>query len=429
MTKHTTGRFRRLGVLAAVPLLGALTLSACGDDGGSGSGDADSFSFVYPTSTQTESPYETLAKKYSSETGAKIETNKLPNDSYGTALRTQLQGGNAPDLMVVAPGRGQDYAVLALADAKLLEPLNDASTATLPDGAKGLFTLNGKTYAQPTDLVPVGMVWNKGAADKGGTAFPSDSDAMLSACRSLAGANKSFLALAGTAAPNLGLMAMSISATRVYAETPDWNQQRADNKVTFANSQGWRDTLQTIEQMNQAGCFQKGAAGAGFDGITQGITRGTSLGAFVPGGAAQEIMNAAKDVTLEIRAFPAASGGKPYLLASANYAMAVNAKAKSGQKTAAQKFLNWLAEPDNAAEFTRIEGQVPISGVDKAELAPQYAPVKDLLAKGDYAPLPNLEWPNPSVYDALSKGIQGMIAGKGNAASVLEATDKAWGSR
>lgn len=429
MTKHTTGRLRRLGVLAAVPLLGALTLTACGGDGGSGSGDADGFSFVYPTSTQSESPYETLAKKYSAETGVKIDTSKLPNDSYGTALRTQLQGGNAPDLLVVAPGRGQDYAVLALADAKLLAPLDDSSAGIVPSGSKGLFTVDGKTYAQPTDLVPVGMVWNKGAADKGGTAYPSDADAMIAACRSLAGDGKSLLAMAGTAPPNLGLMAMSISATRVYAQTPDWNRQRAENKVTFAGSQGWQDTLKTIGQMNQAGCFQKGAAGAGFDAITQGITRGTSLGAFVPGGAAQEIMKAAQGVTLEIRPFPVAGSGKPFLLASANYALSINAKAKSGQKAAAQRFLDWLAEPDNAAEFTKIGGQVPISGVDKADLLPQYAPVKDLLAKGDYAPLPNLEWPNPGVYDALAKGIQGMIAGKGDPQSVLEATDKAWGSR
>jgi raffinose/stachyose/melibiose transport system substrate-binding protein len=428
MTTQRIGRLRRLGVFAAVPVV-AFALAACGGGDGGASSDDKSFTFIFPTATTSESPYETLAKKYAEETGVKVETRKLPNDNYGTALRTQLQGGNAPDLMVVVPGRGQDYAVLALADAKLLEPLNEASTATVPDGAKGLFSLQGKTYAQPTDLVPVGMVWNKGAADKDGTAFPADADALLAACKTLASSGKSFLAVAGTAPPNLGLMAMSISATRVYAQTPDWNQQRADKKVTFAQSQGWQDVLRTIEQMNQSGCFQKGAAGGGFDAITQGISRGTSLGAFVPGGAAQEIMNNAQGVTLEIRAFPAPSGGKPYLLASANYAMAVNAKAKAGSKTAAQKFLNWLAEPDNAAQFTKIEGQVPISGVANAELAPQYAPVKDLLAKGDYAPLPNLEWPNPSVYDALSKGIQGMIAGRGSAQSVLEATDKAWDGR
>jgi len=420
---------RRLGVLLAVPAL-ALPLAACSTSGGDDSSSAGtgkgSFTFTFPTATNSESPYETLAKQYTQETGVAIEPRKLPNDSYGTALRTQLQGGNAPDLMVVAPGRGQDYSVLPLAEAKLLEPLNEKSTAAVPKGTEGLFTLDGKTYSQPTDLVPVGMVWNSGAAQKAGAEFPQDSDAMLTLCKSLAAKKQSFLAVAGTAPPNLGLMAMSISATRVYEQTPDWNKQRADGKVTFADSQGWKDTLQTIDQMNKTGCFQKGAAGGGFDAITQGIGRGTSLGAFVPGGAAQEIMNNAPGVTLEIRPFPAAAGAKPYLLAGPNYSIGVNAKAKPEQKAAAQAFLNWLAEPDNAAAFTKIEGQVPITGVEGADLAPQYAPVKDLLAAGDYAPLPNLEWPNPAVYDTFAKGIQGMVAGRGDVASVLAATDKAW---
>ena len=434
MTKQSPGRLRRLGVLVAVPVLGALTLSACstagndsgGNSGGGSGGETKSFSFVFPTATNSESPYETLAKKYTEETGVKIEVRKLPNDSYGTTLRTQLQGGNAPDLIVVAPGRGQEHAVLPLAEANLLEPLNDGSTAVVPKGSEGLFTLDDKTYAQPTDLVPVGMVWNTGAADKAGATFPADATGMLDLCRKLAGDGKSFIALAGSVPPNLGLMAMSISATRVYEQTPDWNKQRADGKVTFAQSQGWQDVLKTIDDMNKAGCFQKGAAGGGFDAITQGIVRGTSLGAFVPGGAAQEIMNNAKGVTLQIQAFPAAGGAKPYLLASPNYAMSINAKADAGQKAAAQEFLNWLAKPENAAQFTKIEGQVPIAGVEGAELAPQYEPVKSLLTSGDYAPLPNLEWPNPAVYDALAKGIQGMVAGRGDAQSVLAATDKAW---
>ncbi len=56
--------------------------------------------------------------------------------------------------------------------------------------------------------------------------------------------------------------------------------------------------------------------------------------------------------------------------------MAISAKADAAQKTEAQKFLDWLAEPDNAAEFTKIEGQVPIAGVEGEQLAPQYEPVK-----------------------------------------------------
>ena len=40
--------------------------------------------------------------------------------------------------------------------------------------------------------------------------------------------------------------------------------------------------------------------------------------------------------------------------------------------------------------------------------------------------LPNLEWPNPAVYDALATGAQGLLAGQGDIQTVLEAMDRAW---
>jgi raffinose/stachyose/melibiose transport system substrate-binding protein len=55
-----------------------------------------------------------------------------------------------------------------------------------------------------------------------------------------------------------------------------------------------------------------------------------------------------------------------------------------------------------------------------------YEPVADLLESGSYAPLPNLEWPNPSVYDSLATGVVGLIAGQGDIGSVLESMDQAW---
>jgi raffinose/stachyose/melibiose transport system substrate-binding protein len=430
MIQRGHSRLLRFRTLAAVAALGTLVLAGCGggdgDSGGDG-GAAKSFKFTFPTSTATESPWQTLATKYQEETGTQVQAQALPNDSYPLTIRTQLQGGNAPDLMVVAPGAGQQHAVLPLAEADLLEPLNEQSASVVPENTKPLVSLDGKVYAQPTDLIPVGMAYNPDAATKAGvTTFPSDSSAMIASCKQLAGQGKSFLAVAGSAPPNMGLMALSISATRVYAQTPDWNQQRASGAVTFAGSKGWQDTLQTIVDMNNSGCFQRGAAGGGFDAITGGLTQGKSLGAFVPGGAATELMASTPGLKLEIRDFPPAVGGEQYLLASPNYALAISAKSDAAQKQAAQGFLDWLAKPENAAQFTKISGGVPITGVEGATLEPQYEPVKGLLEAEDYAPLPNLEWPNPGIYDALSSGVQGLVAGKGDVQSVLEATDKAW---
>jgi raffinose/stachyose/melibiose transport system substrate-binding protein len=435
MTQLRPSRFRRLGVLVAAPTIGALTLAACGgggdDDsgnGGNGGGAAaDSFTFAFGNASGSqESPWLVMAEKYSEETGVEIETEGLPPDSYGLTLRTQVQGGNAPDVFVVSPGAGQDSAVLPLAEAGYVEPLGEESAALIPEGSEALFSLDGEVYAQPTDLIPVGMLWNVTAAAEAGVDLPEDADAMLEACRSLADDGQSFVALAGSVPPNPGLMTMAISATRVYADAPDWNQQRAAGEVSFADSEGWQDTLQTVVDMNEAGCFQEGAAGAGFDAITQGITQGTALTAYVPGGAATELMNATEGLELNVQAFPPASGGEEYVLASPNYALAISAEADDATKQAVTDFLAWLAEPENAAEFVEVSGGVAITGPDE-NISPVYEPVADLLESGSYAPLPNLEWPNPGIYDALATGVQGLIAGQGDVASVLEGVDRAWG--
>ena len=291
MTQHSHRRSRRLGSLVAVSALGALTLAACGgggDDSGSDGGNsgeaADSFTFAFGNAGGTqESPWIVMAEKYSEETGINIETQGLPPDSYGLTLRTQIQGGNAPDVFVVSPGAGQENAVLPLAEAGYVEPLGEASTALIPEGNEALFQLDGKTYAQPTDIIPVGMLWNVGAASDASVDVPTDIDALIDSCEPLTGEGKSFFALAGSVPPNPGLMTMAISASRVYADAPDWNQQRADGDVSFADDEGWQETLQTVVDLNEGGCFQPGAAGAGFDAITQGVTQGTSLSAFVPG--------------------------------------------------------------------------------------------------------------------------------------------------
>ena len=73
---------------------------------------------------------------------------------------------------------------------------------------------------------------------------------------------------------------------------PDWNQKRADGKTTFAKTQGWHDALQTVVDLNKNGCFQDGAAGAGFDALTNGATSGKLYGFFAPSGAVKSIQDA-----------------------------------------------------------------------------------------------------------------------------------------
>ena len=119
------------------------------------------------------------------------------------------------------PGTGQPISVITLADAGFLEPLDETSAGLLPAGSEAQFQIDGKTYAQPTALTPVGMVFNVTAADEVGiNEYPTTYEDLLAACTDARDAGKSFTVLAGGIPFNTGLFSQLISATRVYAGDP-----------------------------------------------------------------------------------------------------------------------------------------------------------------------------------------------------------------
>jgi len=428
MPQHSRIRHLRWSLLA-IPAAGALVLAgcSCSTDGGDSSADPDTvgFSLMVAQANDADDFYAQTAQKYTEETGVPIEVIPYPSDAYNTQVTTQLQAGNAADMMVLAPGTGQPISVITLADAGFLEPLDDTAAGLLPAGSEAEFQIDGKTYAQPTALTPVGMVFNVTAADEAGvTEYPSTYEDLLAACADARDAGKSFTVLAGGVSFNTGLISMLISATRVYAQTPDWNEQRAAGDVTFADS-GWKDVLDDIVEMNDKGCFQDGAAGGTFDSITQGMGGGTSLTAAVPGSAAASIGDAT-GAELNVQAFPPADGEKAFTVTGANYAWGINAASDDAVKASAQAFLDWVAQPENAQAYADLSGSVPITGIDTETLLPEYAPIGDLLANGDYAGLPNATWPNPAVYDALGVGVQGLLTGQKTVDQVLADMDAAW---
>ena len=126
--------------------------------------------------------YAQTAAKYTEETGVEIEVIPYPSDAYNTQVTTQLQAGNAADVMILSPGTGQPISVITLAEAGFLEPLDETSAGLLPAGSEGEFQIDGETYAQPTAITPVGMVFNVTAGEEAGIDYPETYDDLLAAC-------------------------------------------------------------------------------------------------------------------------------------------------------------------------------------------------------------------------------------------------------
>lgn len=426
MTQHRRSSGLKAAAFA-IPTIAALALTGCSSStSNTSSGGSQEFSLSFATSNNIESPFQVLAEDYmKAHPDVKITFNPQPNDSYDQTLRTQLQAGNASDVVVTSPGAGQGRSILPLAEAGFLEPLDDAAKKVLPAGSDKTFGKDGKVYGQATEITVAALVSNETAVKAAGE-FPTDFAALKDQCKSLQASGKSLFAIAGSAPPNTGLMSMSLAATRVYADDPKWNEKRAANEVTFAGSDGWKSALEAVKTLNDAGCFQQGAAGAGFDAITQGLASGTSVAGFIPAPSWKQLASAAAGTDFAVRALPAEKDGKDYVYASANYAFSINAASKN--KDAAKAFLDWAAQPEQTKAFAEIDGALPVSGLDKYDFASgAYKNVGDLIKDGKYSPLPNIEWPNSAVYDALATGVQGIITGQKTPDQVLQAMDAAWG--
>jgi raffinose/stachyose/melibiose transport system substrate-binding protein len=427
MTQHRHYSGLKAGALA-VPTIAALALTGCAASTGTTSSAQGSqeFSLSFATSNTIESPFQVLGEKYmEANPNVKITFNPQPNDSYDQTLRTQLQAGNASDIVVTSPGSGQGRSILPLAEAGFLEPLDDSAKELLPEGSASTFGPEGKVFGQATAITVSALVTNEAAVKDAGE-FPADFTALEEQCKSLESSGKSLFALAGAAPPNTGLTAMSLAASRVYAEDPQWNEKRAAKEVTFAGSDGWKSALEAVNTLKDAGCFQKGAAGAGFDAITKGLASGTSLAGFIPATSWKQLQSAAAGSEFNVRALPAEGSGNEYLYASANYAFSINAASKN--KDAAKAFLEWAAEPEQTKAFAEIDGALPVSGLDSYDFdGGAYKNVGDLIKDGKYGPLPNIQWPNSAVYDALATGVQGIITGQKTPDQVLQAMDAAWG--
>lgn len=423
---------RRGAALIAIPAIGALALAGCsggGDTGGGSDAGGDvEFSLTYATSNNLDSPFEALAEAYEkANPNVTITLNPVPNDTYGDTLRTQLQAGNASDVIQSEAGSGQTRSIVPLAEAGFLEPLGSSATDLIPEGGESLFVVDGETYGQPLVLQYTGLIYNQTTAEGAGVdGFPTDWDEFIDLCTDMRDQGKTALLVAGAAAPNAGMLAMNIAATRVYAENPDWNADRIAGDTTFAESEGWKDTFQAIIDLNDAGCIQDGAVGGGFDVLTNGITSGSGLGFFGPLASATELLQAAPDQDFVAHAFPpAASGDQAFGIASPTYSLSITEASK--KKEAAQDFLDWVAEPEQAGLFAEVSGGLPITGISDVDLSDTvYAPVEDLLKNGEFTALPNQSWPTAAVYEALAKGVQGVLTGQSTVDSVLESLDAAW---
>ena len=212
----------------------------------------------------------------------KVDATYLPiGTTYANTLRTQLQGGNAPDVFYVTAGSGGLQSVLPLAKAGYVADLAKrpwVKTLPLAPANRPFFWRQGRLTALPFAVVPVGVMYHTDVLADLGIQVPRTMTQFLAACRTARTKGKYFLNLAGASAQNAGLFATVLATGRVLANDPGWNLKRITGKTTFAGTPAWRQSLQRIVDMKNAECFPPGAAANDNIPATPGFVSGQVVG-------------------------------------------------------------------------------------------------------------------------------------------------------
>lgn len=360
----------------------------------------------------------------------KVEATYLPiGTTYANTLRTQLSSGNGPDVFYVTAGTGGLQSVLPLAKAGYVTDLSKqpwVKTLPLAPAARPFFWRRGKLTALPFAVVPVGVMYNTDVMAGLGLEPPRTQAQFLAACRTAKSKGKYFLNLAGASAQNASLFATVVATSTVLAKDPGWNLKRITKKTTFAGTPTWRQTLQRIVDMKNAGCFPPGAEANDNIPATPGFVSGQVVSWTLPSSIVGLLKSFNKTAKYNFFAMPGTTANDTRVNASPTDAFAV--WSKSSVKPAAFKLINYMSTPAVTGRYAFLTGAVsPYQAATGKRILFELRGLKGFLAVSSKVfPLMNLSWPNPKVVEVLGKDVQGLLTGQKTVEQTLADLDAAW---
>lgn len=378
----------------------------------------------FVASTTTRAGFEAEVKQFEAANPTiAVNAQYLPIEQVQTQITTQLAAGTGPDVFITNPGVGI-LGVQRLGAAGLLAPLDDSAwKATVPAANLALIQSGGKTYGYPTSEVLYFVLYNAKAYADLGLEVPTTLAEFEAVCAKARQNGKSALAIPGSATNLLALTSTQIAVNTVYSSEPDWNDRKIAGSTTFADSPGWKQMAEAFMGMKKAGCFQDGAEAATFPDVVKAITSGQALGLISFSTQVGQIIGGAPDLKFGAFPLPGVTADQTRLPVSTSVTVSINANSK--EAAAAEKFVAFLAEPDQASAYAKAQGDVALVDAAKGVLPDHLAGLEPLLKAGRTVPLPIFVWPS-GAYAALGKNAQGVLTGQIDPEAWLSDLDRGW---
>lgn len=425
---------RKILAASAAVAIGALALSACGggDDSGSDSGSGDvTMTFWHNSTTGAGKEFweNTVADFEKANPGVTIKIQAIQNEDMDGKLQTALNSGDAPDIFL-ARGGGKLADVVAAGQALDLTDSIDAATKTaVGDAAFSAFTVDGKIYGMPTSVLPGGIFYSKDLfAQAGITDTPTTFDELNADVTKLKDAGIAPIALgakdAWPAAHWYFFFAlrectqdtMNDAATSRKFDDPCWTKAGEDLQA-FAGTNPFNEGFLTTTAQQGAG------SSAGLLANHQAAME--LMGAWDPGviGSLTPDEKALPD--LGWFPFPAVDGGAgdPTAMMGGVDGFSCSAQAPKKECTA---FLNFFMQKKYQENYATAFVTLPASQEAQSVVTdPSLQSVLESYNNAAYVSVWLDTLYGQNVGNALNSGVVDMLAGKGDAASIVSTVNDA----
>jgi len=179
-------------------------------------------------------------------------------------------------------------------------------------------------------------------------------------------------------------------------------------------------------ELDKKGDFNKSPNGTTFEQQQAMVGSGKAAMAIQVTSVATGIQDAAKDKA-DIATFPfPAADSEADLKIPAGVSAGLGASAQGKHLTEAKKFIDWLAQPAQMAEYATANQSIPLVGADSAPLSDIAKPFASFLTEGKTVPFMDQQWPNAKVQPAHFAGVQDLFAGKTDIDGLLAKLDEAY---
>jgi len=416
------GFLRLIGGVAAAGVIPG-TLAACGGNSSSGGGGGVK---VIGAGSQEAGLRKALDDYKSANPDFEFNLSFSPADQLQTSLRAQLAAGNAPDIHAVYPGNGSAMSMVQLSKANLLADLSSQPwTQKIPEGFKGAYQNDGKTFIFSPGTSVLGAIYNKKAFATAGVEPPTTWSELLSVCEKLKKKGIVPIALGAQTPWVTQLIDYALVPSTVYSKQPDFDDKMTAGSASFADS-GWRDAMEKYLELQKRGFFNDNPNGTTYEQATSMVGTGKAAMAVQVSAVLQAFREAAPAPDdLGMFPFPGSDvAAENWIPGGIVVGLGVSAKSKN--MDADLKFIEYCAQPATVNAWAEAVACVPLYSEGEAKVDPVLKPFLPYLTDNKAVPFMDQRWPNAEVQPTHFAVVQELLGGRNTVDGALKKMDEAY---